>query len=117
MKSDDNDFGRRLRKLREARPLTQWDAARAVGVTPNTWWSWEKGRSRPNPYKITSIASVLGISEAFLTTGAEATESKAATEDPDNLGSFATAIEQARNNLAAAAGYPPERLRLILEFL
>lgn len=40
-------LGRRLVALREKQKLTQADAAERIGVSRETWQSWETGRRAP----------------------------------------------------------------------
>jgi transcriptional regulator with XRE-family HTH domain len=44
-----------LRRWREARSLTQAQAARALGVSPATWQSWELDRRHPDRFKLAAI--------------------------------------------------------------
>jgi len=45
-------FGTKLRKLREAKGLTQAEAAELVGIPTNTWASYEPGNSLPQPRQV-----------------------------------------------------------------
>ena len=56
----------RLRKLRVRRRLRVEDAARAVQVTPATWWDWERGRRSPRLAMLGRIADALGTTAARL---------------------------------------------------
>src|SRR5262249_61541750 len=42
-------LAKRLRESREALRMTKREFARQVQVTENTTWSWENGRTQPNP--------------------------------------------------------------------
>ncbi|WP_250287845.1 sigma factor-like helix-turn-helix DNA-binding protein [Streptomyces atroolivaceus] len=48
------------RRLREARALSEEEVARAVGVTPATVRSWEKGRTSPRGRRRAAYAKLLG---------------------------------------------------------
>jgi len=108
-------FGKRLRDTREARKMSQWDAARKVGVSPNTWLSWEKGYSRPNPSRISKIASALEVTEAFLRTGADTIKTEVPEDDASE--SLASDVEKLRQKIALAMGMLPSKVRLSVEFL
>lgn len=56
-------FGGNLRKLREARGLSQEELARRMGhARPSTVQSWEKNRRRPRPAAIQALAERLDCS-------------------------------------------------------
>lgn len=62
------NFGRRLKRLREERSLTVKEIAAHVGVAPSTFRDWEYGRSiKGEPY--VKIAQALGVSVYELLTG------------------------------------------------
>jgi transcriptional regulator with XRE-family HTH domain len=107
-------FARRLRDTRQACGMTQWDFAEKLDVSSNTVWSWEKGRSRPNPSRIKKIASVLEVTEEFLRTGADVVE---ATPEDDSHEPLTSDIEQLRQKIALAVGILPSQVRLSVEFL
>jgi transcriptional regulator with XRE-family HTH domain len=64
--------GRRIREKREERGVSQADLARAIGATPHTVWRYETQGMTPSAGRIGAIAEALGVSERFLTTGADA---------------------------------------------
>lgn len=52
----------KLEQLRLAKPLTQRELAEAAGVSENTVWLIENGRSRnPRPRVMRAIAAALGV--------------------------------------------------------
>lgn len=55
-------IGQNIRKLREARGLTQEELARAVGVTRPAVTQWESGWSKPRMGTIEKLATYFGIS-------------------------------------------------------
>jgi transcriptional regulator with XRE-family HTH domain len=93
--------------------MTKREFARRVSVTENTAWSWENGRTQPNPDKIPVIASVLGISETFLKTGAEHEESDLA--EAVVADSVASDIERLRRKIASTLGMAPSQVRVRIE--
>lgn len=52
----------RLTELRQARGLSQEDAAHKAGVGVRTWQCWEAGGSMPYPRNIESISKAFGVS-------------------------------------------------------
>lgn len=46
--------------------LTQVELAERLGVSPKTLRDWEKGKRRPNPEAIASIAKSFGCSTDYL---------------------------------------------------
>ena len=56
----------KLRQARRDAKLTQRQVAEAIGVTESTYCGYETGKRQPDPLKIASIASVLGVSGDFL---------------------------------------------------
>lgn len=53
-------FGQRVRRLREARKLTQMKAAAAAGVTVTTVMRMEAGRIAPRLDTVLALAAALG---------------------------------------------------------
>ena len=56
-----DDFGARVRSLREARGLTRTDLARKSGVTKDTIRSIETGRTRTNIITAEALAEGLAV--------------------------------------------------------
>lgn len=56
-----DDFGARMRSLREARGLTRTDLARKSGVTKDTIRSIETGRTRTNIVTAEALAEGLAV--------------------------------------------------------
>ena len=53
---------KKLRAARERSGLGQAELARKVGVTPLTWWRWERGVVGPaGPRKKKKVAKALGV--------------------------------------------------------
>lgn len=59
-----------LKELRARKNLTQKEAAEKVGITENTWISWESGKTYPNVKQIWDLENLFGVAFAdikFLT--------------------------------------------------
>ena len=59
-------FGKRLRKLREDKKISQTDLGRRVGVSGSTISAYEKSRKLPALDTLKNICSVLDISSDYL---------------------------------------------------
>ena len=62
-------LGERIVIARSARNLRQKELAEHFGITPVSVHQWESGQTQPDPRKITSLASVLGVSVEWLLSG------------------------------------------------
>lgn len=68
---DDGDtLGGRITRARDLAALTLEDAASHIGVTAETLAEWETDRSEPRANKVMTLAGVLGVSPAWLISGA-----------------------------------------------
>ncbi|SOE18649.1 transcriptional regulator with XRE-family HTH domain [Hoeflea halophila] len=68
---DDGDtLGGRITRARDLAGLTLEDAASRIGVTDETLSEWESDRSEPRANKIMTLAGVMGVSPAWLISGA-----------------------------------------------
>lgn len=56
-----SQLGQRLRALRTRKGLSLRAIGEAVGVTPQSVWDWEKGRSQVPSNDVPSIAGILGV--------------------------------------------------------
>ena len=74
----------RLRCLRESAGVTRTALAYHLGLTEQTVWAWESGKSVPRPSMLGAIAAVLGcaIDDLF-----EAMNDDAQAARPGRLGS------------------------------
>ena len=61
-----DEFGRKLRSLREAQGLSVGVLAEMVGVSRVTIWNWEKGDRRPSARMIPSLAKALQVMPVHL---------------------------------------------------
>ncbi len=68
---DDGDtLGGRITSARDLAGLTLEEAASRVGVTAETLAEWESDRSEPRANKVMTLAGILGVSPAWLISGA-----------------------------------------------
>lgn len=58
-------------QIRDKLGLKDSDVAKGTGITKSTFSDWKSGRSNPKNDKLQKIASFLGISVDYLTTGIE----------------------------------------------
>lgn len=65
-------FSERVRRLRQARNLTQAALAALCGLSPRAVSDWEIGRSRPWNADMPAIARALHVTLDYLHTGREA---------------------------------------------
>ena len=63
---DRNHIGATIRRYREAAGLSQEAAARAAGVSLNTWGRWERGEIVLNVDRLRQVAGLLGTEAAEL---------------------------------------------------
>lgn len=84
---DDGDtLGGRITRARDLASLKLEDAASRIGVTDETLAEWETDRSEPRSNKIMTLAGVLGVSPAWMISGAgEAPQSKSMSVAVDEM--------------------------------
>ncbi|MEP3052394.1 MAG: helix-turn-helix transcriptional regulator [Erythrobacter sp.] len=95
-------LGRKLNRLRKERSLTLAQVAAQLGVSKPTVWAWEKGKARPMPDRLDSIAQVLGV-------GSEELNSAAPSDDGAAL------VSDSRSRIAASFGVSIEKVRIMIE--
>jgi transcriptional regulator with XRE-family HTH domain len=61
MQLPDDDFGKRLRKIRVAKKMKQYELSEAMGVSPRVIGSWENNINRPNIDNLISLCKVLDV--------------------------------------------------------
>lgn len=54
-------LGRRIRAAREAKGLSQAEAAREAGIPGHSLWRYEDGRVAPDLENLARVARVLGV--------------------------------------------------------
>src|SRR6186997_1783165 len=54
-------YGARLREIREAKKLTQDEAARRIGVSELSYGNWERGKQAPTDENLKEIARVFKV--------------------------------------------------------
>ncbi len=59
-------IGERIKKLREARGLTQDSLARSIGVTQDSISLWESNKRIPNTAYVIALCKYLGVSADYL---------------------------------------------------
>lgn len=112
-------MGDRLRRLRMASPHTMTELARLAGVTKPTLWKWETGKARPRHDALVRISDVLGVAEAELLYGrGPGYRAGAGRETPPAPaeGKLAVIVQQARHEIAEAAGVDPAQVAISIDF-
>ncbi len=84
----DDQFSKRLKKLRQERGLSQVELAEKVALHANHYGRYERGSSRPTADALKRLADALGVSTDFLMHGAEDAAAKASFEDRELLRMF-----------------------------
>jgi transcriptional regulator with XRE-family HTH domain len=101
-------FAARLRRLRETAGLSLEQVARAVGVSRQSAWYWERGRSRPGRANIAALARALGIAERELfSTDPQAQDAGAQ--------SLAALVADRKSEIARLAGTTEDKVRIIIQ--
>lgn len=90
-----SDVGIRLRQARKRAGLSQEELARRVGVSMITVSRWETGKiQNPGSAEMTKLSKELGVSERWLSTGAEA-PAEETPPDPPHWTEFVRRYEHA----------------------
>jgi transcriptional regulator with XRE-family HTH domain len=95
-------FGMRLNRLRRERGLTLAEVAAVLGVSKPTVWAWEKGKAKPLPERLDSIAAALGVSSEELA-------------DRAGRDAGAEVVHECRLKIASAFGTSPRNVRIMIE--
>ena len=66
---DGDTLGGRLSRARDAARLSAKDLADRLGVRVETISSWERDRAEPRTNRLFALASILGVTPAWLMTG------------------------------------------------
>lgn len=67
---DDDTLGGRIAHARDLSQLSAEEVASRIGVTLDTFAEWESDRAEPRANKLMTLAGVLGVSPAWLLSGA-----------------------------------------------
>lgn len=96
-------LGHRINRLRREAGLTLADIAAALGVSKPTVWAWEKGKARPLPERLATIATALGVEPDVLA-------------PPTGIPREIDAVTaECRQRLAEAYGISPQAVRIMIE--
>lgn len=68
---DTETFGDRLRHLREQKGISQYRAAKEMGIHKNMLYRYEAGTSTPNTFFLEILADFYGVSMDYLWRGYE----------------------------------------------
>ena len=114
-------LGTRLRRLREEKGISRAEFAKRVGASPASVWNWESG-TLPRGRALTAMASLLGTSEDFLTSGGNGSaptgrrNQSEVSKDGSSSATVAKILADARAQIAEASGFPSNQVKLSLQF-
>lgn len=95
----DASFGGRLQRLRHERGVSQAYIATQLGVSKPTVWAWEHDKARPIGSRMEDLANILGVTPSELVAAPGGAE----------------IAERSRDQIAAAFGIGPDRVRIWVE--
>lgn len=101
-RAKDSSLGARLQRLRKEHQLTLANVATQLGVSKPTVWAWEHDKARPLESRLEELAHVLGVEPAEL------------LSEPQESGTKSF-IAQTRQQIAAAFGTSPQKVRIRVE--
>jgi transcriptional regulator with XRE-family HTH domain len=123
IKAGGETFGMRVARLRQKSGGSKSDLAKAVGVYVTCIWNWEEGNTNPRAPALHRLADALETTPEYLTTGkAVISEPRVGsgegemTSGEQGQKSLADLIFQARETIAAVAGLPSSRVRIVLDY-
>jgi transcriptional regulator with XRE-family HTH domain len=102
-------FPAQLRRLRELRGLSLETLAQKLGLSRQTIWYWERGRSLPGPDNLARLARLLEVRERDLLIG------EANRTGPSGV-DLATLVEASKAEIARAAGTTKDKVSVTIEF-
>ena len=97
------NLGERVLALRTQKGMTQTSLAERLEVTSTAVWNWEQNGVKPRPGMLKKLAKALGVSEAYLLTGADA---------PSPRRTAAQIIKAAAEEIAALNGVPVSHVHI-----
>lgn len=106
------DFGKRLKELRQTAKITQSGLAEKLNLHPQTVSKWERGLSEPDIAQLGDLAAALGITLERLLGKAEAEKSYIGNFQAEAFGKMLSELRAGRGesqgDLAAAAVASPD---------
>jgi len=98
------NFGKRLQRIRREKGLSQQDLAAGLGVSAPSISGWEKGRTNPKSCRLTTLASLLGVTPTDLI-------------DDDRMPyvGIENAVDRSRDEIARLLGTSIDKVRIIVE--
>ena len=109
-------FGSRLKRLRKERGLSIVQMSQRANVSRPTIWSWEAGKSLPRASKYKILSQVLEVTEDELRGVRDMPlQESAQKREHDEGRDLGSAIRQAKEGVAKAAGTSPDKVTLIIE--
>lgn len=66
IKEKQNEFGERLKKIRELKGLTRTELAKLLNISYRTLLRWEKGESAPSIKELRELTRILEVPESYL---------------------------------------------------
>lgn len=96
------NFGANLKRLRDARGISQRMLAKKLGVSIPTVSMWEGDHRKPSFKRLDQICELLGVSPGELIGGAESTE-------------LSVFLAQSRERIARILGTTPDKVRIMIE--
>lgn len=62
-------FSERLEEIIEERGISKYKIAKAIDISASTIGNYIKGKTRPDPTKLSVLSKLLGVSKSWLQTG------------------------------------------------
>lgn len=107
----------RLRILRENKGLSLAALSRQSGISKPSIWAWETGKTTPRPRSISILANALGVPAAEIWGRSEPSViGSSFAAEPMHGRSIEDVVAAARQQIAAAAGVDPQRVKISIEY-
>lgn len=113
--SSREQFSQRVAELRQQQELTQAELGRKVGVSGTCVWNWEGGNTYPRPGALRRLAEALGTNVPFLAGELVNVTPTGLSAGRNSTKSLAEIIMEARQAVAAAAGVPVNKVRVVID--